>query len=391
MAVARHQDMKRGSDPIRRRGMVSSGQRPSPFVPVTVLAAAFSVVLVACAREGQEQPRAEGAAPHAEAATPWPSPDYGEPYHSHWRDGRAELAGYALRFPRYGEVREGTAVAIFVAEPFDEATRVKPEGPTEGRFDAFKLNLTQDFPTGIYDYTLMTSAFVQLEEVLGRPPGAITKVSVGAQEWCGHVYHQALFDADAVRSVHHSYFEGEADGSANLPYPTGGFAEDALLLWARGLAGPRMAEGEEVRIPLLRSLLDVRLQHVPLTWDTATLRHAPGTRVIEVPAGRFEVYVRTAEVAREPGKRTYPPGAELDERTSLWTFHVERAFPHRIVRWSRDDGLEGELTGSARLAYWELNAKGGEAHVEALGLPPTAKKPPPNPTQAPHDPEDLSP
>lgn len=343
------------------------------------------VFLMACTQEGQ-QGQEPGGAP-AEALQPWPSPHYGEPFRAHWRDGRAELAGYALRFPRYGEVREGTAVAIFVAEPSDEATRVKPEGPTEGRFEAFKLNLAQDFPTGIYDYTLMTSAFVQLEPVLGRPPGAVTKVSVGAQEWCGHVYQQVLFDENQVRSVHHSYFEGEADGRDALPYPVGGMAEDALLLWARGLAGPRMAAGERVRVPLLRSLVDVRLQHVPLAWDTATLMHEEGKQVEEVPAGRFEVYVRTAKVVRGASERTYPPGSEVDQRTAVWTFYVEAAFPHRIVRWTRDDGMEGVLAGSTRLAYWELNAKEHEKHLRDLGLPldAPADAPPDAPADAPAD------
>ncbi|HEX8953647.1 MAG TPA: hypothetical protein VF945_17440, partial [Polyangia bacterium] len=33
-----------------------------------------------------------------------------------WGDGKAELDGYALVEPRYGQPREGTAVAIFVTE-----------------------------------------------------------------------------------------------------------------------------------------------------------------------------------------------------------------------------------------------------------------------------------
>ena len=32
----------------------------------------------------------------------------------HWGDGQAELNGYRLKQPRYGVVRDGTAVMIFV-------------------------------------------------------------------------------------------------------------------------------------------------------------------------------------------------------------------------------------------------------------------------------------
>ncbi len=47
---------------------------------------------------------------------------------SHWGDGKAELDGYALTQPRYGELREGTAVLIFVTEDFsDSLTRVKAD------------------------------------------------------------------------------------------------------------------------------------------------------------------------------------------------------------------------------------------------------------------------
>ena len=42
--------------------------------------------------------------------------------------------------------------------------------------------------------------------------------------------------------------------------------------------------------------------------------------------------------------------------------------PFRLVRWGSDDGEEGALLGSTRLAYWKLNAPGGESFLRALGL-----------------------
>ena len=38
----------------------------------------------------------------------------------HWGDGKAELDRYALTQPRYGELRQGTAVLIFVTEDFSD-------------------------------------------------------------------------------------------------------------------------------------------------------------------------------------------------------------------------------------------------------------------------------
>jgi len=85
-----------------------------------------------------------------------------------WGDGQAELAGYDLTYPRYGQLRKGVAVTIFVSETFSNQLRVKAdEGkhPASDRFPVMKLNLVQDFQTGIYDYNNMTSVFTALAAV----------------------------------------------------------------------------------------------------------------------------------------------------------------------------------------------------------------------------------
>src|ERR1700704_6625736 len=95
-----------------------------------------------------------------------------------WGDGQAELAGYDLTYPRYGELRKGVAVTIFVSETFSNQFRVKAdEGkhPASDQFPVMKLNLVQDFQTGIYDYNNMTSAFVPMAPVNSRLAGSLTK------------------------------------------------------------------------------------------------------------------------------------------------------------------------------------------------------------------------
>ena len=174
------------------------------------------------------------------------APAYGPEFWDHWGDGQAELAGYELTYSRYGEPRSGTAVAIFVTETFSGARHVKHEsggGPDADVFQVLKLNLVQDFPTGIYDYNLMTSAFVALEPRLGRPAGSPAKISFSSQEWCGQVYAQVRFEHDGLRLDSHSYFDGEADRELPLDYPADGLAEDTLPVWARGLAAPALAPG----------------------------------------------------------------------------------------------------------------------------------------------------
>src|SRR5205823_5666230 len=87
-------------------------------------------------------------------------PEFTGAFWRHWGDGRGELSGYDLETPRYGALRHGIAVAIFVTETFSNSKRVKADPGMHPAFDEFpvmKLNLVQDFATGIYDYNLETS------------------------------------------------------------------------------------------------------------------------------------------------------------------------------------------------------------------------------------------
>lgn len=285
-----------------------------------------------------------------------PSPAYGAPFWDHWGDGLAELAGYDLTFSRYGAPRAGSAVTIFVTESFAGGARVKADGPGPDVFPVLKLNLVRDFPTGIYDYSLMSSTFVALEGENGRPAGVPTKVSFSSQEWCGHAYQHLLFDAGGqLRDVSHSYFQGEADQNRALAAPVAATAEDALFAWARGLAYPQVEPGQSVVVPLALALDRSRLRHVEVGLEEAKLARATSPRTVTVPAGSFEVRDATAVISGKTGART-------------WTFWVEVAAPHRLIGWESTDGERAELLGSTRLPYWKLNGPGAEAELAKLGL-----------------------
>ncbi len=300
-----------------------------------------------------------GAAPPDAA---WPV-TFGKPFWKHWSDGRAELASYDLIIPRYGQSRKGVAVTIVIPETFSNKWRVKADRgkhPPSDEFPVLKLNLVQDFPTGIYDYNLMTSVFTTMARVNGRPAGSPTKISFSAQEWCGHVWRQLLFDADGVRHVSHSYFDGEADQRGRVEYPEGGVSEDALLLWARGWAGPRVMPGAKVVVPMFDSLRLARMRNEPAGWRKATLSHSTKSTVVTVPAGTFEADVLKADV--EGGRK--------------WTFYVEQGGPRRLVKWKTSDGEEAQLVALERLKYWEMTANTFAAGLEGLGLTPRADRTP---------------
>jgi hypothetical protein len=270
----------------------------------------------------------------------------------HWGDGRAEIDSYRLTLPRYGELREGTAVLIFVTEDFTDGQRVKSDGGHPDEYPVLKLNDIRHFQTGIYDYDVMSSTFLRID---GESPiGMPVKTSLSVQEWCGHVYEQLVPRGRSLRWTGHSYFDGEADHDEALDLPAGGVLSEALPIVARGLVGDWPEPGAEVEVPILPSLLRSRFAHRDPEWTRATITRGTATAptVTEVPAGRFDTIDVTATI--DGGRST--------------TWKIEVAPPHRIVRWTASDGETAELVASERLAYWQMNGEGEEAALRSLGL-----------------------
>ncbi|MEM1107963.1 MAG: hypothetical protein AAGH99_04650 [Planctomycetota bacterium] len=287
---------------------------------------------------------------------PWTPPSYGSDFGEVWYDGNAEMATYNLTYPRYGELRTGTAVAITVTEPFNPEARVKSDTGGEGTHNVVKLNLVEDFQTGLYDYNLMTSVFVPTRAVNGLPAGSPTKVSFSMQEWCGHVYQQALFSGakrgrPGVRMSVNSYFENTADQQVKMDHPAGGISEDALILWARGLAGPRLEPGESIEVPVFRSMAVQRINHAKSVWEDATLTRRETPETVSVEAGDFACDVMVAEV----GRRSY-------------AFYVAQDQERMLIKAERSDGYSLELTAVERLPYWQLNRNADEKMLKEIGL-----------------------
>lgn len=279
------------------------------------------------------------------------APIFDQAFWKHWGDGQAEIAAYKLTYPRYGESRSGTAVTIFVTETFSNENRVKVGSGKHSKSDKFpvlKLNLVKDFQTGIYDYNMMTSVFVGLNPRNGLPAGFPTKISFSSQEWCGHIYHQLLFDRNRVRSESHSYFDGEADREVELPLSREGFPADALLFWARGLSA-EIGDGD---IQTLDSLEYARLKHQPLSWSNANYSRSSVVQKLTVPAGKFDV--TEASVKRSDGFE--------------WRFFVETTAPHRIIKWETSEGEVAELLGEKRSKYWQQNDNRFESELKKIGL-----------------------
>jgi len=134
-----------------------------------------------------------------------------KPVAAHWGavtkawSGAAEISSYDLTQVRYGKAREGSAVLIYVREPFLRDRQVKDESGS-GDFQVLKLNVLKEFKTGIYPYRAMTSIFHPLEN---SPENKALKVTTSIQEWCGHTYMHTSRKDKSIQIKLNSYFEKE--------------------------------------------------------------------------------------------------------------------------------------------------------------------------------------
>jgi len=264
----------------------------------------------------------------------------------YWYAGEAEITRYELNQARYGEMRKGDAVLIFVTEDFLKDKQVKYEfGSDESAVTVLKLNSVRKFYTGIYPYSIMTSVFtpVAMDKL------STLKVTFSSQEWCGHVFTQLNNRGDNFDVLLRSYFQSEGDQNFKLP--------NVLLeneIWTKLRLNPDSLPTGDIRI--IPSTQFVRLRHVPMEVQDAT------AEMTTTDDGDVRVYAIEYK--------------ELKRRLAI---KFEAAFPHRILGWeeSTPSGFgpnakmmttTAEKTHSMRIDYWNKNST-SDAHLrQELGL-----------------------
>ncbi|MEY4930160.1 MAG: hypothetical protein RI909_884, partial [Bacteroidota bacterium] len=233
-----------------------------------------------------------------------------EDFRNYWYAGKAEVSSYNLIQSRYGEDRAGKAMMIFVTEDFSISKQVKLDDPATAGTDkasVLKLNMTKNFITGIYPYSMMLSAFTPVE--VHQVPHTL-KLTMTAQEWCGQVFTQVNLRHKNYVIAGHSYFEKEADETLNLKVA---WLEDEL--WNRIRLSPEtLPVGEVDMIP---GLFFSRLNHVGLDIEKA---------------------ICTKE--ETPDEVTYTVTYPSHQRSLAIGF--EKAFPHRIKGWVEKQEQNGK-------------------------------------------------
>lgn len=277
------------------------------------------------------------AAPEAEPFVP------SSGFRDYWYAGVAEVSSFELDQARYGELREGEAVLIFVTEPFNLDKQVKADQAGGETTSVLKLNRVRKFLTGVYPYSIMSSIFYPVSD-----DGHALKVSTSIQEWCGHVYTQLNTQEDFEITAH-SYFEQEADQEVSIPLT---LLEDEI--WTRLRFRPELLPTGSMHV--VPSMEYMRLKHVPIQAYRATL-------TLSEPAE-----LRTYTLV-------YP---ELNRTLEI---HFQGSFPYRIEGWTETyPGGFGAgsptISSTARrkntllTSYWRKNANTDVSLRDSLGLSP---------------------
>lgn len=311
------------------------------------LLAAASCTWIACHRATTKSVGSDLTMPRSSVLMTAPGNVASSSFRDRWFDGNAELSGYHVTQPRYGELRSGELVLTYVTEPMNKATRIKDDDAAQhNRLEVIKLNANLSFLTGIYPYSVMTSVFSPIDRWPGDEPFSPLKITTTIQEWCGHTFH-AIWPGDAhIAENLMSYFASEGEVRRQIPRPDNTVFEDALLIQLRELDGP-FANGGPWSGSVVPSLWRLRRAHVPLEPVAATI-----TR-----------------------RSTEKNGLAITEFTLTMgaytkVFDVEAAKERRILGWTTSDGETARLLSTAKLPYWQLNHTGDESHRSDLGLRP---------------------
>ncbi len=261
-------------------------------------------------------------------------------FKEYWYSGKAELNSYTLKQSRYGEIRDGEVVLVFVTEPFSLSKQVKLDNPQDAGEDnvsVLKLNNIRKFTTGIYDYSIVTSSFTPVDSK--NYPHTL-KLNTSIQEWCGHTFTQLNLEEENYNFQQFSYFESDGDTEKTIP---AALLEEELMTHIR-LNNGQLPLGE---IDLIFSTIYSRFGYHDLKPTKAKISKTASDTVINYSIAYLK----------------------YDRKLSIT---VEKEFPYKILSWTEDDGdgllTEAQLKKSINEPYWSQKSLDDEAKRKELQL-----------------------
>jgi hypothetical protein len=270
-----------------------------------------------------------------------------DPY---WTQGKAEVSSYDLQQSRYGEVRQGHAVLIFVTEDFLTDKQVKNESyQSQNSTKVLKTNHLRKFTTGIYDYALMTSVF---NPVNTRQYPHALKITFSSQDWCGQSYMQLNQRGKGYEVELRSYFEQEGDRNYQIGERV--LLEDELFNLIR-LDPDGLPEGAGKMLP---SMTYARLKH----------------RDYQPMQVNFQKQMYKG--SDFPGEELMVYRVDFPTLNRQLEIIYEANAPYRIAGWKDryPDGPQAQSTIAKRkkslmTPYWSQNDLADQPLREELGLP----------------------
>lgn len=276
-----------------------------------------------------------------ELAEKAPKKPLSQEFKDYWYAGKAEITSYELEQARYGQIRKGTSVLIYVTEPFLPEKQVKADRSNPSNVPVLKLNTTKNYLTGIYPYSVMSSTFYPVYD----NQHAI-KTSLSMQEWCGHVYSQ-INNRESFEFMSHSYFESEADQELSL--------EKAVMeneIW------------NKIRIH-------------PEDLPVGDLKMIPSLEYIRLRHKEAKAYNATASLTEDREMMSYSITYPELERTL--TINFSSSFPHSIENWTEEfrSGFgpnakvlttKAQKLKTLKTAYWGQNSNEDVVLRDSLGL-----------------------
>ena len=272
-------------------------------------------------------------------------------FNKYWYAGKAEITRYALEQARYGEIREGDAVLIFVTEDFLIDKQVKHEfGDAKNAVSVLKLNFTRKFYTGVYPYSMMTSIFTPVDV----SKQSTLKVTSSSQEWCGQTFMQLNARKDKIQVQLRSYFQREGDQEVEL---NSALLEDEV--WTKIRLAPQTLPTGNLKI--VPGAQFARLRHVPLKVENATAKLTSFTDK-SLSGNEVQVY-----------------SVNYKELKRILVITFEKNFPYRILSWEESQmsgyGPNAKMlttkavkTHAIKSDYWSKN-KLSDSHLrKELGL-----------------------
>ncbi|MCI2228129.1 septum formation inhibitor Maf [Polaribacter sp. MSW13] len=261
-------------------------------------------------------------------------------FKDYWYSGKAELNSYELKQSRYGEIRNGEVVLVFVTEPFSLSKQVKLDHPQKAGSDhisVMKLNNIRKFTTGIYDYSIVTSTFTPIDSKIY--PHTL-KSNTSIQEWCGHTFTQLNLNDKGYQIKQFSYFETDGDTEIIIPKA---LLEEELMTRIRLQKG-QLPLGE---VDMIFSTIYSRFAYQKLKTTKAKISKTASDSIIKYNIEYLN----------------------YDRKISI---DVQNEFPYKILSWTEDNGngliTEARLKKSINEPYWSQKSLTDEAKRKELEL-----------------------